>query len=63
MPMADQKTITERLKKGVLDNIYYIYGQNVTGVQTVTKQIIRTAVGDNEEFALTRLDGKKLDFS
>lgn len=63
MPLADHKTITERLRKGVLDNIYYIYGQNVTGVQTVTKQIIKTAVGDNEEFALTRLDGKKIDFS
>ncbi len=63
MPMADQKTITARLKKGELDNLYYIYGQNVTGVQTVTKQIINVAVGDNEEFALTRLNGKKLDFS
>lgn len=63
MPMADQKTIMAHLKKGELDNLYYIYGQNVTGVQTVTNQIIRTAVGDNEEFALTRLDGKKLDFS
>lgn len=61
--MADQKTIISRLRKGELDNLYYIYGQNVTGVQTVTKHIIRTAVGDNEEFALTRLDGKKIDFS
>lgn len=63
MPMANQKTIISRLRKGELDNLYYIYGQNVTGVQMVTKQIIRAAVGDNEEFALTRLDGKKIDFS
>ncbi len=63
MPMADQKTITASLRNGRLENLYYIYGQNVTGVQTVTKQIIKSAVGDNEEFTLTRLDGKKLDFS
>lgn len=61
--MANQKTIISRLRKGELDNLYYIYGQNVTGVQMVTKKIIRAAVGDNEEFALTRLDGKKIDFS
>lgn len=63
MPMADQKTITARLEKGELDNLYYIYGQNVTGVQVVTKQIIKVAVGDTEEFALTRINGRKIDFS
>lgn len=63
MPQADEKTITARLKKGELDNLYYIYGQNVTGVQSITRQIIKSAVGGNEDFALTRLSGKKLDFS
>lgn len=63
MPMANQKNITAHIKKGIPDSLYYIYGQNVTGVQTVTRQIIRMTVGDSEEFALTRLDGKKLDFS
>lgn len=63
MPQTDEKTITARLRKGEVDNLYYIYGQNVTGVQTLTKQIIKSAVGENEDFALTRLNGKKLDFS
>lgn len=63
MPLADAKTVTARLKKGEIDNLYYLYGQNVTEVERLTKQIIKTAVGGNEDFALTKLNGKKLDFS
>ncbi|MDE6427074.1 MAG: DNA polymerase III subunit delta [Ruminococcus sp.] len=63
MPVKDQKTIEKNLKKGEIDNIYYVYGQNITGVQKLTRQIIKSAVGENEDFALTRIDGKKIDFS
>lgn len=63
MPSVDSKTLTARLKKGEIDNIYYLYGQNVTEVEKLTKRIIGTAVGGYEDFALTRLSGKKLDFS
>ena len=63
MPYTDLKSVTASLKKGELSNIYYIYGQNVTDVEKLTKRIIRTALGDNEEIALTRLNGRELDFS
>lgn len=63
MPYTDLKTVTAALKKGELSNIYYIYGQNVTDVEKLTKRIVRTALGDSEDIALTRLSGKELDFS
>lgn len=63
MPQTDPKGLTAKLRKGELDNIYYIYGQNIPEVDKLTKQIIKAAVGDNEEFALTRLEGRYLDFS
>ena len=63
MPSRDQKTIEKNLKKGDIDKLYYIYGQNITGVQKLTRQIIKATVGENEDFALTRFNGKKLDFS
>ena len=63
MPYTDMKSVTAALKKGELSSIYYIYGQNVTDVEKLTKRIIRTALGENEEIALTRLNGKELDFS
>ena len=54
--MADSKTVSARLKKGEIDNLYYLYGQNVTEVEKLTRQIIKTAVGENGDFALTRLN-------
>ncbi|MDE5556581.1 MAG: DNA polymerase III subunit delta [Ruminococcus sp.] len=63
MPVKDQKIIEKNLKNGEIDNIYYVYGQNITGVQKLTQQIIKSAVGENEDFALTRMNGKKIDFS
>ncbi|MBQ8297026.1 MAG: DNA polymerase III subunit delta [Ruminococcus sp.] len=63
MALTDAKAITAQLKKGELQNLYYIYGQNVSGVELLTKSIIRTAVGDNEEFALNKLSGKELNVS
>ncbi|MDE5583759.1 MAG: DNA polymerase III subunit delta [Ruminococcus sp.] len=63
MSLVDSKTIVKNLKNGKIDNIYYLYGQNVTGVEELTRKIINMAVGENADFALTRLSGKKLDFS
>lgn len=61
MAQADVRTVTAQLKKGELSNIYYLYGQNVSGVEALTKAIIRRAVGENEEYALNRLNGKELN--
>ena len=63
MPQTDPKSLKSKLKKGEIDNIYYIYGENVPEVDKLTKLIIRTAVGDNEDIALTSLEGRYLDFS
>lgn len=63
MPISDVKAIKAAVKKGDLKNLYYIYGNNVPEVEQLTKLIIKAAVGDNEDFGLTRLDGKKLDLS
>lgn len=63
MAQVDAKTIAAQLKKGELHNFYYIYGLNVSGVESLTKAIIKKAVGDNTEFALNKLNGKQLDVS
>lgn len=63
MSQTDSKTVKAQLKKGELKNLYYIFGKNIPEVEKLTKQIIRAAVGDNEEFALNRLDGRYLDTS
>ena len=61
MPFADVKTVNSQLKKGELHNFYYIYGQNIVEVEKLTGKIIRAAVGDNEEFALTKFSGSTFD--
>jgi DNA polymerase-3 subunit delta len=63
MPYTDVKSVSSKLKKGELSGIYYIYGQNVTEVERLTKRIVKAALGDSEEFALNRFEGKYLDFS
>lgn len=63
MPQTDPKGLKAKLKKGEIDNIYYIFGENVPEVDKLTKLIIKAAVGDNEEFALTKMEGRYLDFS
>ncbi len=63
MSQTDPKTIKAQLKKGELKNLYYIFGKNIPEVEKLTKQIIKAAVGDNEEFALNKLDGRYLDTS
>lgn len=63
MSKIDSKTLTSALKKGELSRIYYIFGADVSGVEKMTKQIIKTAVGDNEDVALTKINGRRLDLS
>ena len=63
MAQADVRTIKAQLKKGELNNIYYLYGLDVSGVEALTRAIIKKAVGDNEEFALTKLDGGSLNIT
>ncbi len=63
MPYIDAKAAAAKLKKEGLSNIYYIYGQSVTDVEKFTKKVINAAVGDNEEFALNRLNGRELSFT
>ena len=63
MPQTDAKGLKAKLKKGDFDNIYYIYGQNIPEVDKMTKLVIKSAIGDNEDFALTRYEGRYLDFS
>ncbi|MBP5378198.1 MAG: DNA polymerase III subunit delta [Ruminococcus sp.] len=63
MPQTDPKTIKAELKKGGLKNLYYIFGKNIPEVEKLTKQIIKAAVGDNEDFALNKIDGRYLDTS
>ena len=63
MPITDAKTLKAQLNKGKISNLYYIFGQNIPDVEKLTKYIIKAAVGDNEEFALNKLEGRYLDFS
>lgn len=63
MAKIDSKVLASALKKGELSRIYYIFGADVTGVKKITELIIKTAVGDNEEFALTKIQGNELNLS
>jgi len=63
MPKTDARTAASRAQKEGPDRLYYIYGTDVVRVQALTKKLIRTAVGDEEDFGLTRFDGRRLDMS
>lgn len=63
MPKMNSKELAASLKKGQLSRIYYIFGGDVAGVEKMTRLIINSAVGESEEFALTRFDGRRLDMS
>lgn len=63
MPYTDAKTIAAQLKKDELKNFYYLFGADVPAVEKLTRMVIKAAVGDNEEFALNKFNGRKLDFS
>ena len=63
MPKTDARTALARARKDGPDRLYYIYGTDVIRVQALTKKLIEAAVGDNEDFGLTRFEGRKLDMS
>lgn len=63
MANVNAKELEAALKKGELSRIYYIFGADIGGVSALTRKIIKTAVGGNEDFALTKLDGRRLDLS
>ncbi len=61
--ITDMNSVINQVEHGVFSNIYYIHGTDVNMVEYATKRIIRCAVGENEDFALTKLDGGKLNLS
>lgn len=63
MPKTDARTAAARAKKEGPDRLYYIYGTDIVRVQALTKALIRAAVGESEDFGLTRFEGRKLDIS
>ena len=63
MPKTDVKGLTAALKKDGLSRVYYIFGADVTGVEKATSLIIRTALGESADIALTKLKGSELDMS
>lgn len=63
MPKTDVKGLTAALKKDGLSRVYYIFGADVTGVEKATSLVIKTALGDNADIALTKLSGNALDMS
>lgn len=63
MALTDVRTVMTQLKRGELHNFYYLYGLNVSGVEALTKEIIKKAVGDNSDFALNKLNGGELNIS
>lgn len=63
MSHTDPKSLKSQLKKGEIKNLYYVFGPNIPDVERITKQIIKAAVGDNEDIALHKLDGRYIEFS
>ena len=49
MSHTDPKSLKSQLKKGEIKNLYYVFGPNIPDVERITKQIIKAAVGDNED--------------
>ena len=63
MPKTDIKGLTAALKKDAPARIYYIFGADVSGVERATSLVIKAAVGENADLALTKLNGRELDIS
>lgn len=61
MPTCTPKQLAANIRKGELDNLYYIYGADIVQVQQLTAALIKKATGGNAEMALTKFDGQKLD--
>ena len=61
MPKTDVKGLATALKKNGVSRIYYICGADVVGVEKATKLVLNTALGGEDDLALTKLNGKELD--
>lgn len=60
MARSDTKTVKAQLRNGELSNLYYIFGEDVRGVESLTDTIIKAAVGDNTDLAFSRINGKNI---
>lgn len=63
MPKTDAKKIFSQLKNNEIHNIYYIYGQNIVGVEGLVNAVVKKTTGDYSDFALTKIDGKTLNIT
>ena len=61
MAQVDVKEVNSQIKKGDFKNLYYFYGKNISGVEAVTKLLIKQTVGGMEEIALTKITGKDIN--
>lgn len=60
MAQIDVREVTSQIKKGDIKNLYYFFGRNVSGVESLTRLLIKQTVGDMEDFALTKINGKDI---
>lgn len=63
MPEANAKKIFSQLKNNEIYNLYYIYGQNIAGIEGLVKTLVRKTAGDYQDLALTKIKGKSIDVS
>lgn len=63
MPRIDAKKILLQLKNNEINNLYYFYGQNIMGIESAVKAVIKKTVGDYQDFALTKINGKSINIS
>ena len=61
MAVKDVKEVSAQIKKSEFQNLYYFYGRNVSGVENLTRLLIKNTVGGMEEFALTKINGKEIN--
>jgi len=55
--------LLSRLGKGEVSNLYYIYGNDISGVQKLTRDMLKILTEGNEDFSLTRLNGRNVNTS
>ena len=61
MPICEPKQLSAQIRKGELQNLYYIYGADLVQVKQLTASLLKKATGGNPDMALTRFDGQKLE--
>ena len=61
MPICDPKQLSAQIRKGELQNLYYIYGADLVQVKQLTASLLKKGTGGNADMALTRFDGQKLE--